>query len=186
MQANMGAAQKFSLKTRRYIFYCFFGGGFVSCMYAIRSNHIPSQIVVRYGPLVWVTLALAFFVFMVWKCSVRSPFAYDPRAPRWKRISGTLLFLVAALFVAKATATAVFPALFNRIAGDRFQAKTAVPGKSWDVKSGFKLKLAIGETFVGGFFVSKSVWKQIRNGDVVTVSGLQSALGRTIDTVTKP
>lgn len=177
----MGAAQQSSLKKMRIFTWSVYVCAILPVIYSFYENFSPCVFVAEYGFLVWLPVALGFFIFVIQKFSI-----YDERIAGWKNWAGIIIILVAALMFGKVAIIYGILGLFNRFAGTPFEAQTIVESKHWSTRfCQSRLNLLHCNTGKGGICVDESVWKEVNEGNVVIVSGVQTILGQSIDTVTK-
>jgi hypothetical protein len=177
----MASAQRLGLKTRRIIWWSLWVGGIASLIYSGYENFSPSEVLTEYVPFVWIPLGLGLFVFLLRKC-----FDHQAPIPVRKKIAVATLMLIAVLCFSKATICFGVPALLNRIAGEPFEVQSVVRKKSWNRALGPTLEVLNFETSWGKIWSSEPVWREVQRGDTVTLSGVQSVLGQSIDAVTGP
>jgi hypothetical protein len=150
-------------------------------LYAAYENYSPSPLVSEYGSYLWVPLGVGFYIFTVMKCSVRTE-----KTSKGNYYLAVVLLFPVILYVTSWIIAAGIPALGNRVVGEPFEFQTTVTDKYWGIKIFHgRLYVANYEPSSGFIWASDSLWKQVRRGDTVTISGVQSILGQSIDSVEK-
>lgn len=175
------SSRKLSPRIRTVAFCIPWFGMIVSSMYVVFENYSPSPFVSEYGPFVWIPLGLAYYTFLITKCAVRdekvSPRRYD---------FSVILWLPVTLYLMNSILVWGMPALANRIVGEPFQWQTVVTRKWWGSRIFHTwIEVADYKTYNGSIWSSEFLWKDAYGGDTVTISGVQSVLGRSIDSVEK-
>jgi len=184
IQSGAGEDQTWSLRIKQIITGAFYLAIFGFAAYSTYANYCPSAFVIRYSPVVWVLLGLGFSIFVIRKCGLyREP----EKIPRWKRIAGPIVIVLGTLWFTRTALIYGVTALFNGISGEPFHGQTVVIDKFWGTRlCQPNVKLANFDSFREYVCCDKSEWKELSKGDVVTVSGIRSFLGRAIDQVSIP
>jgi hypothetical protein len=170
-----------SQKTRRTIFGVFLANLSICLLYSTYENYSPSPLVNEYGTYLWLPFGLGFYFFFVTKCFV-------PRdtLPEGNYYVGVAVCFAATLYITNLIITAGIPALVNRIVGEPFDFQTRVTRKYWGTRIFHgHLHVENYEPRAGFIWVDESLWKEVREGDTVTISGVQSVLGKSLDTIEK-
>jgi hypothetical protein len=134
------------------------------------------------GSYLWLPLGVGFYVFSVMKCYYDRP----EKVSEGNYYLAIVVMFPITLYITSLIITAGIPALVNRIVGESFQFQTTVTGKYWGLKIFHgRLHVANYEPRSGFLWVSESLWNEVRKGDTVTISGVRSVLGQSINGVEK-
>jgi len=156
----------------------------VFALYAIDQNFVPSELTTRVGLFIWVPLGFAYLMFVGRNTALRRGYV----CANLKSMALGVISTVLDFFYIYTITIYGMPALANRIVGEPFQSQTVVTEKS--TMPGY-LGAALflkdyNKAFGNKILTSRSVYQEVKTGDAVTVYGVESALGRSIDRVTLP
>jgi hypothetical protein len=158
-------------------------------MYSLIENFAPSdQFFLEYGAVVWGPWSLGYLMVGARTVLVKvhnSTQGFKSSTSRLLSLLKSIGRLLIALMIVLPCiyVTSIYGAgpLINRIVGEPFQARSLVKGKYWSRNFGPTLTLDNSvKTLRNKVLTSKEVFQTVKEGDTVTISGVESLVGRSI------